>query len=64
MTPQEIHDQFKKILDDLCEIDSSEIFVQMLDHKDFMLDNDDMAYLVHQVEQMLAAVLVFAKTNT
>ncbi len=64
MTPQEIHIQLKKILDDLCEIDSSETFTQMLADDSFLIDDDDMGYLVHQVEQLLAAVKVFAEFNT
>lgn len=64
MTPQEIHVSLKKILDDLCEIDSSEIFTQMLADDSFLIDNDDMGYLIHSVEQILAAVNVFAKSST
>ena len=63
VTPQEIHNQFKKVLDDLSEIDSSETFTQMLADNSFALDDDDMAYLIHQVEEMLAAVNAFVKTN-
>ena len=62
MTPQEIHNQFKKVLDNLTEIDSSEAFTQMLADNSFMLEDGDMAYLIHQVEEMLAAVNAFAKT--
>lgn len=63
MTPQEIHNQFKKVLDDLCEIDSSETFTQMLADNSFVVDDSDMACLIHQAEQMLAAVNVFVKIN-
>jgi hypothetical protein len=62
MTPQEIYDQLKRVLDDLCEINSSETFAEMLDNS-FLIDDDDMGYLVHQVESMLAAVNTFVKTN-
>ena len=62
MTPQEIRNQFKKVLDDLAEIDSSETFTQMLADNSFMLDDGDMGYLIHQVEEMLAAVNAFVKT--
>lgn len=61
MAPQEIHAQFKKVLDDLCEIDSSETFTKMLASDSFMIDDDDMAYLIHQVEEMLAAVSTYVK---
>lgn len=63
MTPQEIHAQLKKILDNLGEIDDSEGFSQMLADNSFLVDGDDMGYLVHQVESMLAAVNTFIKTN-
>ena len=63
MTPQEIHNQFKKVLDDLAKIDSSEAFAQMLADNSFVVDDDDMGYLIHQVEQMLAAVNAFVKTS-
>lgn len=63
MTPQEIHAKFKKILDDLGEIDDSETFIQMLADGSFLVDDDDMGYLIHQVESMLAAVNAFVKTN-
>lgn len=63
MTPQEIHAQLKKILDNLCEIDSSETFVQMLADSSFVVNEDDMGYLIHEVEQMLAAVNTFVKSN-
>lgn len=63
MTPQEIHSQFKKVLDDLSEIDSSETFTQMLADNSFLLGDDDMGHLIHQVEEMLAAVNAFAKTK-
>jgi hypothetical protein len=59
MTPQEIHNQFKKVLDDLCEIDSSETFAQMLADNSFLIDDDDMGHLIHQVEEMLAAIAIF-----
>ena len=59
MTPEEIHNRFKKVLEDLVEIDSSETFSQMLADGSFLVDDDDMGYLIHQVEEMLAAV--FAK---
>ncbi|MEG5159553.1 hypothetical protein QUB37_03765 [Microcoleus sp. AT3-A2] len=63
MTPQEIHAKLKEILDDLGEIDDSETFTQMLADNRFLVDDDDMGYLVHQVESMLVAVNVFIKTN-
>jgi hypothetical protein len=63
MTPQEIHNQLKKILDDLSEIDSSETFTQMLADNSFVVDDEDMGYLIHQGEQMLAAVNAYVKTN-
>ena len=61
MTPQEIHNQFKKVLDELAEIDSSEAFTQMLADDSFMLDDSDMAHLIYKVEEMLAAANAFAK---
>ncbi|WP_373534731.1 hypothetical protein [Microcoleus sp.] len=63
MTSQKIHNQLKKVLDDLSEIDSSETFAQMLADNSFVVDGDDMGYLIHQVESMLAAVNAFVKTN-
>lgn len=56
MPPQEIHAKLKTILDDLGEIDDSETFTQMLADKSFLVDDDAMSYLVHQVESMLVAV--------
>ena len=64
MTLQEIHNQFKKILDDLAEIDSSETFTQMLADNSFVVDDDDMGYLIHKAEEMLAAVNALVKTAT
>jgi len=64
MTPQEIHDQLKKVLDDLGEIDDSETFTEMLADPSFVVDDDDMGYLIHQVESMLADVSLFIKTRT
>lgn len=64
MTLQEIHTQLKNVLDNLSQIDSSETFAQMLANDSFLLDDDDMGYLIHQVEQMLAAVNAFKKSNT
>lgn len=63
MTPQEIHARLKKVLDNLSEIDDSETFTQMLADNSFMVDDDDMGYLVHKVESILAAVNAFVKTN-
>lgn len=63
MTPQEIHSRFKKVLDDLGEIDSSEAFTQMLADNSFVVDDDDMGYLIHQVEVMLYAVNAFYKNQ-
>lgn len=63
MTPQEIHSQLKKVLDDLSEIGDSETFTQMLANDSFVVDDDNMGYLVHQVESMLVAVNAFLKTN-
>ncbi|MEG4861209.1 hypothetical protein QUB75_27135 [Microcoleus sp. K1-B6] len=63
MTPQEIHAKLKKVLDDLGEIDDSETFTQMLADNSFLVDDDDMGYLIHQVEEVLAAVNAFVKTN-
>lgn len=63
MTPQEIHAQLKKVLDDLGEIDDSETFTQILANNSFLVDDDDMSYLIHQVEETLAAVNAFVKTN-
>jgi hypothetical protein len=62
MTPQEIHDQLKKVLQDLAKIDSSEAFAQMLASNSCLLDDDDMGYLIHQVEQMLVAVNAYLLT--
>jgi hypothetical protein len=64
MTPQEIHSQFKKVLDDLSEIDSSETFTQMLANNSFLIDDDDMGYLIFKVEEMLAAVKPFCPINS
>ena len=61
MTHQEIRDQFKKVLEDLAEIDSSETFTKMLADDSFVVDDDDMGYLIHQVEVMLAAANAFVK---
>ena len=63
MTPQEIHAQLKKVLDNLAQIDDSETFTQMLADNSFVVDDDDMGWLVHQVESMLAAVSTYLKTN-
>lgn len=63
MTPQEIHSQLKKVLDDLGEIDDSETFTQMLANNSFLVDDDDMGYLIHRIEQVLAAVNAFVKIN-
>lgn len=63
MTPQEIHAQLKKVLDDLGEIDDSETFTKMLADNSFLFDDADMGYLIHQVESVLAAVNTFVKTN-
>lgn len=63
MTPQEIHTQLKKVLDDLAQIDDSETFIQMLADNSFVVDGDDMEHLIHEIESMLAAVKVFIKTN-
>jgi len=49
-------------LDDLCEIDDSETFKRMLADDSFLVDDDDMGYLIHQAEQMLAAVNAFTKS--
>lgn len=59
MTPQEIYNQLKKVLDDLNEIDSSETFTQMLADNSFVVDDEDMGYLIHEVEVMLVAVNAF-----
>lgn len=63
MTPQEIHAKLKKILDSLGEIDDSETFTQMLNDDSFVVDDDDIGHLVHQVESLMAAVNTFIKTN-
>ncbi|MEG3899945.1 MULTISPECIES: hypothetical protein [unclassified Microcoleus] len=63
MTPQEIHVQLKKVLDYLSEIDGSETFAQMLADDSFIVDDGDMGHLVHQVEQVLATVNAYLKTN-
>jgi len=63
MTPQEIHAQLKKVLHDLAQIDDSETFAQMLAEDSFVVDDDDMGYLIHQVESMLDAVNAYLKTN-
>jgi len=63
MTPQEIHAKLKEILDDLGEIGDSETFTQMLADDRFLMDDDDMGYLIHQIESMLTAVNAFVKTK-
>lgn len=63
MTPQEIHQKLKEIVDDLTEIDSSETFSEMLADSSFLMDDDDMGFLVRELEQMLAAVNAFNKQN-
>ena len=64
MTPQEIHNQLKKVLDDLSEIDSSETFAQMLADNSFVVDDSDMAYLIHQIEKLCFEVKTFVAANT
>lgn len=61
MTPQEIHAKLKEIVNDMSEIEDSETFAQMLADNSFLVDDDEMGYLVHQIESILVAVNAFVK---
>jgi len=63
MTPQKICEQLEKALEILRQVDDSQTFQQMLADESFVVDDDDMSYLIHQFEVFYSAALAFAVTN-
>lgn len=59
----DIADELQSALNLLSQIDSSETFTAMLADPLFAIDDDDMGYLIHQLESMICSVKSYSKID-